>query len=87
MAERDTRVIDFLYELGLLKRHKRTGWLIAGVPEAIEYREQGNRQTQPWIDTSLAALTTVSAKQLAHDALGRGPLEWMHRARTEKPEL
>ena len=194
MAERDARVVDFLYELGLLKRHKRTGWVIAGIAEpesiadhshrtaviasaiaamegadpqraaflalfhdsqetrttdiphlgkrylkatantevtreqvvglpdalagvitdavdeyearespeavcardadklecllqAIEYREQGSRQTQPWVDTSLASLTTDTAKQLAREALARGPLEWVHRTREQKPEL
>ncbi len=194
MTEHDVRVVDFLYEIGLLKRYKRTGWVIAGVsdPEsiadhshrtaviasavaamegadpqraaflalfhdsqesrttdiphlgkrylkaaantevtgdqvaglpgpladvvggavaeyearesaeaacardadklecllqAVEYREQGNQHTQAWIDTSLAALKTASAKRLAEEALRRGPLEWMHRARAEKPEL
>lgn len=31
------RVVDFLYEMGLLKRSKRTGWWVAGVkdPESI----------------------------------------------------
>ena len=30
-------VIDFLYELGLLKRSKRTGWWVAGIkdPETV----------------------------------------------------
>ncbi|NUP22906.1 MAG: HD domain-containing protein [Streptomyces sp.] len=194
MAEHDVRVVDFLYEIGLLKRYKRTGWVIAGVPDpesiadhshrtaviasaiaamegadpqraaflalfhdsqetrttdiphlgkrylkaaantevtrdqvaglpgpladavggavteyearesaeavcardadklecllqAVEYREQGNQHTQAWIDTSLAALKTASAKRLAEEALRRGPLEWMHRTREEKPEL
>ncbi|MDT0330962.1 HD domain-containing protein [Nocardiopsis lambiniae] len=186
--EQDTSTVDFLYEIGLLKRYKRTGWQIAGVtdpesiadhshrtavvaaviasleganperaaflalfhdtqetrvmdipyvgkrylkaapntevtadqtaglPEplaevigsvvgeyeakeslearcardadkfecllqAVEYREQGNTHTQAWIDTSLAALKTASAKRLAEEALARGPLEWMHEAR------
>ncbi|WP_433701331.1 HD domain-containing protein [Nocardiopsis sp. CA-288880] len=35
--EQDTRTVDFLYEMGLLKRYKRTGWTVAGVsaPESI----------------------------------------------------
>jgi putative hydrolase of HD superfamily len=189
MAEdQDTRTVDFLYEIGLMKRYKRTGWQIAGVadpesiadhshrtavaaaviasleganPEraaflallhdtqetrlmdiphvgkryvtpmpntevtadqttglpdrsaglistavteyeakesaearcagdadklecllqAVEYREQGNTHMQPWIDSSLAALKTASAKRLAEEALTRGSLEWMHEAR------
>lgn len=192
--EQDTSAVDFLYEVGLMKRYKRTGWLIAGVPDpesiadhshrtavaaaviasmeganperaaflalfhdtqetrvtdiphvgkrylkaasntevtadqtaglpevlaqvighavgeyeakespearcardadklecliqAVEYREQGNAHTQAWIETSLASLKTVSAKRLAEEALTRGPLEWMHRARDQKPSL
>jgi putative hydrolase of HD superfamily len=49
--------------------------------QAVEYREQGNTHMQPWIDTSLAALKTASAKRLAEEALTRGSLEWMHEAR------
>ncbi|PRX99807.1 HD domain-containing protein [Allonocardiopsis opalescens] len=183
-----SRAVDFLYEVGLLKRYKRTGWLVAGVPapesiadhshraavaaaviasvegadpqraaflsllhdsqesrttdiphvgkryvstasheevtaaqtaglpsalaalvagavaeyeadvtpeaqcardadkvecllQAVEYREQGT-DTQAWIDTSLAALRTATAKRIADTALRTGSLEWMHRART-----
>ncbi|GII87790.1 haloacid dehalogenase [Sphaerisporangium siamense] len=47
--------------------------------QAIEYREQGNRNTQPWIDSSLAALKTTSAKRLAEEALRTGSIEWMTR--------
>ncbi|WP_219498980.1 HD domain-containing protein [Nonomuraea ceibae] len=47
--------------------------------QAIEYREQGHQNVQPWIDTSLAALTTASAKCLADEALRTGSLEWMVR--------
>ncbi|WP_440100416.1 HD domain-containing protein [Streptosporangium sp. H16] len=45
--------------------------------QAIEYREQGHQNVQPWIDSSLAALKTASAKRLADEALGTGSLEWM----------
>ncbi|MFC7328143.1 HD domain-containing protein [Marinactinospora rubrisoli] len=55
--------------------------------QAVEYREQGNTHTQAWIDTSIASLATASAKRLADAALTHGPLEWMHRARDEKPAL
>ncbi|MFF0245929.1 HD domain-containing protein [Streptosporangium sandarakinum] len=186
MAEELAKVTDLLYEIGLLKRYKRTGWLIAGVrdpesiadhsfrtaiiasvitameggnperaafmslfhdtqetrvtdipyvgkrylkaapneevtadqvhgiPEtvaqmingavgeyeektsleavcardadklecliqAVEYREQGHQNVQPWIDSSLAALKTASAKRLADEALSTGSLEWMTR--------
>lgn len=52
--------------------------------QAIEYREQGT-DTQAWIDSSLAALATTSAKQLADEALQTQSLRWMHNARTTKP--
>ncbi len=45
--------------------------------QAIEYREQGHQNVQPWIDSSLAALKTASAKRLADEALSTGSLEWM----------
>ncbi|GAA0836323.1 HD family hydrolase [Streptosporangium amethystogenes subsp. fukuiense] len=47
--------------------------------QAIEYREQGYQNMQPWIDSSLAALKTPSAKRLADEALGTGSLEWVTR--------
>ncbi|GHD37868.1 HD domain-containing protein [Nocardiopsis kunsanensis] len=35
--EQDVRALDYLYEAGLLKRYRRTGWVVAGVaaPESI----------------------------------------------------
>ncbi|MEV5412287.1 HD domain-containing protein [Thermopolyspora sp. NPDC052614] len=47
--------------------------------QAVEYREQGHQNMQPWIDSSLAALTTASAKRLADDVLATGSLEWVSR--------
>lgn len=47
--------------------------------QAIEYREQGNQNTRPWIDTSLTQLQTTSAKRLADEALNTGSLEWFTR--------
>ncbi|MEU3167804.1 HD domain-containing protein [Streptosporangium sp. NPDC006930] len=47
--------------------------------QAIEYREQGHQNVQPWIDSSLAALKTTSAKRLADEALRTGSLEWVKR--------
>ena len=44
--------------------------------QAVEYREQGYSLTQEWIDTSLGALTTTSAKTLAEAALSMDSLEW-----------
>ncbi|MEO3861826.1 HD domain-containing protein [Acrocarpospora sp. B8E8] len=47
--------------------------------QALEYRDQGHSNVQPWIDSSLAALHTPSAKRLAEEALKAGSLEWMTR--------
>jgi len=48
--------------------------------QAVEYREQGNQNTQGWIDSSLEQLQTESAKRLARHALETGSLEWLGRA-------
>jgi putative hydrolase of HD superfamily len=45
--------------------------------QAMEYGEQGYRNTQPWIDSSLAQLQTVSAKRLADEVLRTGSLDWL----------
>ena len=45
--------------------------------QAVEYREQGYRNVQPWIDSSLAQLQTVTAKRLAEEALRTGSLDWL----------
>ncbi|MGE7437998.1 HD domain-containing protein [Kitasatospora sp. NPDC001175] len=44
--------------------------------QAIEYREQGYQNVQPWIDNSLASLKTPSARALAEAALTMSSLEW-----------
>jgi putative hydrolases of HD superfamily len=49
--------------------------------QAREYQEQGHSNIQPWIDSSLAALTTASAKQLAHEAIAQNSLSWLERAK------
>jgi putative hydrolase of HD superfamily len=49
--------------------------------QAREYQEQGHTNVQPWIDSSLAALTTASAKQLAHEAMAQNSLDWLERAK------
>jgi putative hydrolase of HD superfamily len=51
------------------------------LPQAREYQEQGHTNVQPWIDSSLAALTTASAKQLAHEAMAQNSLDWLERAK------
>ncbi|MCK2217450.1 HD domain-containing protein [Actinomadura sp. ATCC 31491] len=47
--------------------------------QAVEYREQGNHNTQGWIDSSLAAITTPTGKRLAEEALSTGTLDWVVR--------
>ena len=44
--------------------------------QAIEYREQGNQNTQQFINSMLAVLATQSAQQIAAAALGRTSQEW-----------
>ncbi|RJL23232.1 HD domain-containing protein [Bailinhaonella thermotolerans] len=47
--------------------------------QAREYEEQGHRNVQPWIETSLAGLVTASAKRVAQEALAQGTLAWLER--------
>jgi len=49
--------------------------------QAREYQEQGHGNVQPWIDSSLAALTTAAARQLAHEAIAQNSLDWLERAK------
>ncbi|SRR5216683_1476013 len=49
--------------------------------QAREYEDQGHRNVQPWIDSSIASLHTPSAKQLADEALTQNSLDWLQRAR------
>ncbi len=44
--------------------------------QAVEYREQGYQNVQPWIDSSLGSLKTDSARELAEAALTMTSLEW-----------
>ncbi len=44
--------------------------------QAVEYRTQGVSTVQSWIDSSRAALKTVSALRLADAALAGNPLAW-----------
>ncbi|KJS52579.1 HAD family hydrolase [Streptomyces rubellomurinus subsp. indigoferus] len=44
--------------------------------QAVEYREQGYQNVQPWIDSSLGNLKTDSARVLAEAALSMTSLEW-----------
>jgi putative hydrolases of HD superfamily len=49
--------------------------------QAREYQDQGHQNLQPWIDTSIASLHTITAKQLADEALTQNSLDWLQQAR------
>ncbi len=51
------------------------------LPQAREYQEQGHANVRPWIDTSVAALATPSAKQIAREAIIQNSLSWLERAK------
>lgn len=55
--------------------------------QAIEYREHGNRNTRPWVDSSLAQLQTASARRLAEEAQKAGSLDWVMRALNDDEDL
>lgn len=44
--------------------------------QAVEYQRQGVTTVQRWIDSSLAALTTETAKKLAAQVRNANPLQW-----------
>ncbi|HEU5156576.1 MAG TPA: HD domain-containing protein [Streptosporangiaceae bacterium] len=48
--------------------------------QAVEYREHGYRNAQPWIDSSLAQLQTVHGKRLAEEVQRTGSLDWLGEA-------
>lgn len=50
--------------------------------QAVEYREQGFANVQPWIDSSLASLKTASAHRLADQALQGGTVAWQQTFRS-----
>lgn len=41
--QQDVRAVDFLYEMGLLKRYKRTGWVVAGAAEPESIADHSHR--------------------------------------------
>jgi len=44
--------------------------------QAVEYRHQGITTVERWIDSSLTALTTPTAQELAQEVLNANPLAW-----------
>lgn len=53
--------------------------------QGIEYRSQGYESAQRWIDNSYGRLTTETARRLADELLGQGPLDWLRSALGEGP--
>jgi putative hydrolase of HD superfamily len=46
--------------------------------QAVEYQHQGVTTVQRWIDNSLAALKTDTARDLATEIINANPLAWEH---------
>ncbi|MGN5379471.1 HD domain-containing protein [Streptomyces lasalocidi] len=67
MAENDVRVVDFFYEIGLLKRYKRTGWVIAGVPDPESIADHSHRTAV--IASAVAVLDGADPQRAAFLAL------------------
>jgi putative hydrolase of HD superfamily len=74
-----TTVGEYEEKTSLEARCARDADKLECLVQAIEYREQGNQNIQPWIDSSLAALQTASAKELADEALRLRSLDWLDR--------
>lgn len=53
--------------------------------QAVEYREQGNANMQPFIDSMLAAIRTPSAKALASVAVRSSSQRWQAVDRPDQP--
>ncbi|WP_155336394.1 HD domain-containing protein [Acrocarpospora corrugata] len=51
--------------------------------QAREYQDQGHANVQDWIASSLAGLTTASAKQIAEEALAQNTLDWLLAAKRQ----
>lgn len=49
--------------------------------QAVEYRHGGADTVGPWIENSLAALTTDTARKIAQAALDGNPLDWQQTRR------
>lgn len=46
--------------------------------QAIEYKHTGLQTTEPWVQNSLKALKTESAKRIAEAVVDGDPLAWQH---------
>src|SRR5699024_8796522 len=62
-----SRAVDFLYEAGLLKRHKRTGWVVAAVPAPESIADHSHRTAI--VATVVASLEGADPQRAAFLAL------------------
>ena len=65
--EQDVRALDYLYEVGLLKRYKRTGWVVAGVPAPESIADHSHRTAV--VAAVIAELEGADAQRAAFLAL------------------
>ena len=65
--QQDVRALDYLYEAGLLKRYKRTGWVVAGVPDPESIADHSHRTAI--VAAVLAELEGADAQRSAFLAL------------------
>jgi putative hydrolase of HD superfamily len=80
VADMLTRSVDeYEQKVTLEARCARDADKLDCLLQAVEYREQGNQNVQPWINSSLAALQTTSGKRLAAEALQTRSLDWLDR--------
>jgi putative hydrolase of HD superfamily len=54
--------------------------------QAREYEAQGNAEIQAWIESSLGALRSPSAKRLAQACLDTSPAEWWQAVTGYRPQ-
>src|SRR6476619_3709050 len=57
-------------------RHEHDADKLECLLQALEYRAAGNTNVQDWMDSSLNALTTRTAKRIAAAAHATSPLAW-----------
>lgn len=63
MADETERLADFLFEVGLMKRYKRTGWSVAGVPDPESIADHSHRAAV--IASVLAAMEGADPERAA----------------------
>ena len=72
-------VAEYERQASLEARCARDADKLECLVQALEYRERGHAGMQGWVDSSLAALETATAKRLADTALRMSSLDWLYR--------